>query len=182
MPSKAEDIVTFLLPDGTEVSNDPRWHQQKAMEKFYESQEYTGVVTSDDASMKHSMVHPPQSGQPGVGAAAVGPGDRSQAGANTQPAEGESPVRPSQARAAAHTSRQGQVGTGEDEDDGDDGDAPVELDEADMPYEEWSPADLKAEVKARRKMGREVPVEGRATKTNVIAALKADDEAAENES
>lgn len=179
MPTKADDIVYFLLPDGTKVSNDPRFHMAEMYEQMMAQQENLGVVTAPDQDLQQKKVYPPQSGQPDVGAAAVGAGpDRTQAASNVQ-GDLDGIVHPGQSRAAAHTAREGQVGMGDEDEE--DEDTAVDFDEVDKPYTEWTPAELKAEVKARRKMGREVPVDGKNNKANVAAALQADDEAAENE-
>lgn len=37
-----KDMVTFLMPDGTEVSNDPEFDAAEARQKVLESREYTG--------------------------------------------------------------------------------------------------------------------------------------------
>jgi hypothetical protein len=178
MPTKADDIVIFLLPDGTEVSNDPRWAQKMMEDQIREQMlgEHTGVATQDDGTMRQRSLAPPQSGQPGVGAAAVGAGPREGTGAELQPGE-DGYVHPEQSRAATHTGQDGAVSpfdSGEDEGEVDD-------EGEDQPYTEWTKKELAQEVKARRKLGRDIDLSAGKTKADVIAALEADDEAAQNE-
>lgn len=176
MPTKADDIVVFQLPDGTEVSNDPRWHTQKMYEQMeaavMENSPHTGVATPSTSQMQQHVLAPPQSGQPGVGPAAVGVGDRADSGASLQPGE-DGYVHPEQGRAAAHTDNAGAVSPFESDDDED-----LDDESEDKPYDEWSGKELTAEVKARRKLGRDIDLSGGKKKPDVIAALEADDEAA----
>lgn len=76
--SDNDDIVYFLMPDGTKVSNDPRWLAEQshgagadaAMAVALESTPYTGNEGIPDAEMAAQIgggLAPGQSGQPGVG-------------------------------------------------------------------------------------------------------------------
>ena len=66
-----KDMVTFLMPDGTEVSNDPAFGLQEALQAVEDSQEYTGDagIHPDDQKAQTQVEHMAslQSGQPGVG-------------------------------------------------------------------------------------------------------------------
>jgi hypothetical protein len=177
MPTKADDIVTFLMPDGTEVSNDPRWAQKMMEDEIRQSMlgEHTGVATVPDDDLQQKGLVAPQSGQPGVGPAAVGAGPREGGtGAELQPAE-DGFVHPEQGRAAAHTGNDGAVSPFDSDDSEDE---EVDDEGEDQPYTEWTKKELAAEVKARLKLGRDIDLSGGKTKDDVIAALEADDEAA----
>jgi len=69
----SDDIVKFLMPDGTEVSNDPRWAAEKmaqAQEDLLGSVPNTGNAGIPDREMAAQTgggLAPLQSGQPGVG-------------------------------------------------------------------------------------------------------------------
>lgn len=148
------DYVTFNLPDGTEVSNDPRWLADKAnakwREEFLAQQENTGQATPTQAQYNEMIgagnpeVAPftgaeLQRGTPGTGQPDAGgqPGDSS--GAQTGSPSGNT-----------------ELVTGDD------------LDELDVPA-------LKAQVKLRRENGVEVDTKGVKKKPELIDALKAAD-------
>lgn len=65
------DIVTFLMPDGTKVSNDPRFDQEEALAKALAATENRGDVgithAEQLAQTQVQRVASLQSGQPGVG-------------------------------------------------------------------------------------------------------------------
>ena len=74
----SDDIVYFNMPDGTKVSNDPRWLAEQAhgagadaaMEVALEATPYTGNEGIPDAEMAAQVgggLAPGQSGQEGVG-------------------------------------------------------------------------------------------------------------------
>lgn len=67
----ADDIVYFLLPDGTKVSNDPRFDLAETLEEYEGSVEYSGDVgvPADEFQAQHQVEHlaTMNSGQPGVG-------------------------------------------------------------------------------------------------------------------
>lgn len=73
----SSDIVKFRMPDGTEVSNDPRWlaeQKMTAQQVALGATPNTGTVGIPDAEMAAQIgggMAPGQSGQPGVGEAAV---------------------------------------------------------------------------------------------------------------
>lgn len=73
----SDNIVKFRMPDGSEVSNDPRWVQEqmaKAQEELLASRPNSGNVGIPDDEMAAQIgrgVAPLQSGQPGVGDKAV---------------------------------------------------------------------------------------------------------------
>jgi hypothetical protein len=65
------DMVKFLMPDGSEVSNDPRFDMEKAQEEMLASRPNTGDVgiTHQEQTAQTQVEHLAnlQSGQPGVG-------------------------------------------------------------------------------------------------------------------
>lgn len=69
------DMVLFNMPDGTKVSNDPRFGLQEALQAMLDSTVYTGSagINPDDqeATMQATHVASINSGQPGVGENAV---------------------------------------------------------------------------------------------------------------
>lgn len=56
----AEDMVKFLMPDGTEVSNDPRFGLEEALQKQLDSREYTGDagIPQDEFDAQGQVTHP----------------------------------------------------------------------------------------------------------------------------
>lgn len=167
---RPDDMVVFLLPDGTEVSNDPRFQWEKMEEQLLAQQENLGVSTMPTGTLKQAGVSAPQSGQPGVGEGAVGAGDRPLTGAEIQRGESENPGRAAQS--ASHTGREGDFGTRDEEDDDED----YEEDEVEKPYSEWTGAELKAEVKARKRSGREIDTSKAKKKGDLVALLEEDDQ------
>lgn len=67
----SNDMVKFLMPDGTEVSNDPRFGLEEALQKQLESTEYTGNagIPNDEFKAQTQVEHMASlnSGQAGVG-------------------------------------------------------------------------------------------------------------------
>lgn len=67
----SDDMVKFLMPDGTEVSNDPRFGLDEALQKSLDSRENTGNAGIPQAEFdaQHQVTHAASinSGQPGVG-------------------------------------------------------------------------------------------------------------------
>lgn len=69
----SDDIVKFHMPDGSEVSNDPRWLAQQAADaanQLLDSVPNTGNAGIPDEEMRAQLgggLAPGQSGQPGVG-------------------------------------------------------------------------------------------------------------------
>jgi hypothetical protein len=170
----SDDIVKFLMPDGTEVSNDPRFDQEKALEKALASRENTGDIGISDAEMRaQTLVERPatlNSGQPGVGPNAVpddierdlhGPlgspaqqvqkEDYAQAQAeggspNSTTVDDDEPVNSNEAVLQVREERKKLLEKAKAAQDklGEDGPG-----DTDKPYDEWSGAQLKAEVATR---------------------------------
>jgi hypothetical protein len=73
--SDTDDIVYFLMPDGTKVSNDPRFDLQETLQEISDNTEYKGDAGIDfeDQTAQTQVLHPDplNSGQPGVGENAV---------------------------------------------------------------------------------------------------------------
>lgn len=69
--SKTDDMVVYNLPDGTKVSNDPRFGLEEALEQALDATENTGDVgiTHAEQQAQTLVEHPDplNSGQPGVG-------------------------------------------------------------------------------------------------------------------
>lgn len=69
--SDTNDMVKFLMPDGTEVSNDPRFGLQDALQKQLDAAEYRGdagiPANEQEAQTQVTHLASIQSGQPGVG-------------------------------------------------------------------------------------------------------------------
>lgn len=65
------DMVVFLMPDGSKVSNDPRFGLEEALQKQLDAQEYSGDegITEAEQKAQTQVEHLAsiQSGQPGVG-------------------------------------------------------------------------------------------------------------------
>lgn len=70
-----KDMVYFLMPDGTKVSNDPRFGLEEALQTIQDNTEYTGDagIHPEDQTAQTQVEHPAtlNSGQPGVGENAV---------------------------------------------------------------------------------------------------------------
>lgn len=70
-----KDMVKFLMPDGTEVSNDPRFGLEEALQKSLDSTPNTGNagIPAAEFEAQHQVTHESKlnSGQPGVGANAT---------------------------------------------------------------------------------------------------------------
>lgn len=73
--SDSNDVVKFLMPDGTEISNDPRFTPLEMREQMLEARENRGDVgiTADEMKAQTQVEHMAtlNSGQPGVGENAV---------------------------------------------------------------------------------------------------------------
>src|SRR6188472_4392098 len=73
--SDTSDIVYFLMPDGTKVSNDPRFDIQETLQEISDHTEYKGDagIHPEDQTAQTQVLHtdPLNSGQPGVGEFAV---------------------------------------------------------------------------------------------------------------
>lgn len=175
----SDNMVTFLMPDGTEVSNDPKFGLQEALEKSINATPNTGDVGVSDAEQKaQTQVERPasmNSSQPGVGENsgpedpirdAFGPlgspaqqtqkDDAAQAAdsgadANSTSVEDDEPVDSNAAVFAVREANEAARTKYQKAVDalGDDG--PGTYDE---PYSEWSGKQLKAEVARRNADGR----------------------------
>lgn len=196
------DVVTFLLPDGTEVSNDPRWLAEEgrtAMEVAIDSVPNTGKEGSTEAEQSAMMgggMSAPQSGQPGVGEHAVEEDPNAYGRAGVQSGmslqlddaahakeQGFSPASPGveapeplDVNAAVQEVREKAAAEREAQVEAQNALSQEDRADLDTPYEEWTGKALTAEIKRRRASGREVPMDGR-KKPDAIAALEADDEA-----
>lgn len=73
--SDTKDMVKFLMPDGTEISNDPRFNIAEMREEVLAARPNKGDVgiTEDEQKAQTQVEHPAtlNSGQPGVGENAV---------------------------------------------------------------------------------------------------------------
>lgn len=198
-----DKIVTFQMPDGTEVSNDPRWvaeMQQEAMEAALEATPNSGVATphpDDELAAVGGGVGAPQSGQPGVGEAATfdNPDDAlgakltgrvlSTGDARLAEDEGNSPSSPrstppepvdSNARVQEARDRREAQRQAAMEALAEAGQEPGDHDK---PYEEWTAKQLKAEVAARKARGEDIDVKGVKKKDELAARLREADSANE---
>jgi hypothetical protein len=193
------DIVTFLMPDGTEVSNDPRWlAKQNAAEyasELLESVPNTGKAGIPDEDMNAQLgnkMAPLQSGQPGVGENATVTMDEAVAGrftgqdiqlADAQVArdnefDAENPARPAPENpdsneavlAAREKAAKAAAALA---------DAGEEPGDPDEPYEKWTAKQLKAEALRRnadRPPDQQLSFEGVKKKADLAALLDADNE------
>lgn len=200
----SDDIVKFLLPDGTEVSNDPRFDLEKELQKQLDNTPYGGDAGIKEHEQKAQTqverVASMNSGQPGVGENAVpddvvkdahGPlgspaqqvqeEDRKkaeEAGADPKSTsvEDDEPVDSNQAvlEAREAEAKRQEVAAKAAAKLGEDGPGDTE-----KPYSEWSPAQIKAEV-ARRNAERgdddQLVLKGK-KKADAVKMLEEDDEA-----
>lgn len=198
------DMVKFLMPDGTEVSNDPRFGLEEALQAQLDSHEYSGDAgIHPDDQQKQTLVERPatlNSGQPGVGENAVpddieldmyGPlgspaqqmqkEDAAQAAADgasphSTSVEDPEPVDSNQAVLDARAKRQAAAEKAQEalQEAGEDPGDP------EKPYSEWSAKQLKAEL-LRRNAGRaevnQIVLEKGAKKADAAEALDKDDAA-----
>lgn len=191
------DIVKFLMPDGTEVSNDPRWLAEQKMslaEVAVQGTPNTGNVGILDALQQAQVgqgIAPGQSGQPGVGEKAVAteeevargvvsgkviqPDDAANAGT---PVSVENPDSNEAVRLAAEKlaeqEAEAAAALAKLADDGQDPGDP------EKPYTEWTGKQLQAEVKVRnasRDDEDKISLTGVKNKGQLADLLTADDEA-----
>jgi hypothetical protein len=205
MSDNDTDIVYFLMPDGTKVSNDPRFNLEETMQEISDNTEYKGDagIHPEDLEAQTQVVHPAtmNSGQPGVGENAV-PEDvvKDLHGNQGSPAQQRQVEDMAKAKEAGKTPY----------DTSDDDDEPVDSNEAVLqaraerqdrarraqealekaaedpgdpnePYSKWSPKQLKAEI-ARRNAERDEngQIEMPKKKSEAAEALEADDAAQSN--
>lgn len=200
-----KDMVTFLMPDGTEVSNDPEFGLKKALQKELDSQEYAGDagIPEDEqkAQTQVERLASINSGQPGVGPNATvddpvkdaygplgSPAQQRQvedmqkakeAGGNPKSTAVEDPE-PVDSNKAVQEAREAKKKAREAarkamEKLGEEGEG-----DPDQPYSEWSAAQLKAEL-LKRNAGRDeadqIDTSDLKKKADVVKALEADDAA-----
>lgn len=199
-----KDMVTFLMPDGTEVSNDPEFGLKKALQEQLDSTEYSGDagIPEDEqkAQTQVERMASLQSGQPGVGENATvddpvkdayGPlgtpamqrqeedvKKAQEAGASPKSTSVEDPE-PVDSNEKVAEAREAKKKAREAarkamEKLGEEGEGDPE-----KPYSEWSAAQLKAEL-LKRNAGRDeadqIDTKGLKNKGDVAKALEADDE------
>lgn len=199
-----KDMVTFNMPDGTKVSNDPRFGLEDALQKMLESHENKGDmgINFDDqvAQTQVEKVASINSGQPGVGEyATVDDPVRDTYGPLGTPAQQRQVEDMEKAKEAGGTPKSTSV---DDDDPVDSNEAVLEaqklrqeqakklakaeanLDkegpgDPEKPYTQWTAAQLKHEV-ARRNEGRnqdaQLSLKGLKKKAAVAKLLKRDDE------
>jgi hypothetical protein len=191
------DIVYFLMPDGTKVSNDPRWLATRAADAAAEllaSTPYRGNEGIPDEEMLAQVgggVAPGQSGQPGVGESPAATVDQMLAGKVTgavmnpdaaalATAAGFDPMNPGVPTPETPDSNEAVMAAREKaakaaaalEEAGEDAGDP-EVDK-----EEWTAKQLKAEALARnaaRPPDAQIDLSGVKKKSDLVALLKADD-------
>jgi hypothetical protein len=193
-----EKIVKFLMPDGSEVSNDPRWHAEqaaKAQEELLASTPNTGHAGIPDEEMAAQIgggLAPLQSGQPGVGENATienpdtaydTTGGRLLQRDDRKAAD-EAGVNPATDGVEVEDSNEKVLDRREEVEQAqqDAADAAAELaaqedGDTDKPLSEWSPAALKAEVKrvnAERVAAGEEPLDtkGVRKKSELVSLLE----------
>lgn len=201
----SNDIVHFLMPDGTQVSNDPRFDQDKAAQAVIESTPNTGTVGFgvEEEKAQTQSEHPASlnSGQPGVGENAVPDNPTKDLhGVLGSPAQ---QLQKEDAKAAADAGASSRETSTPDPEPVDSNAAVLALrkekaskakaaleeageeeGDAEKPYSEWSAKQLKAEVARRNADGRDeedlIKVSG-LKKSEVAALLTAEDDAAETD-
>lgn len=201
-----DNMVTFLMPDGTKVSNDPRFDQEKALEEMLASKPNSGDVgithAEQEAQTQVTRVASINSTQPGVG-------ENATVDDPTKDLHGVlgSPAQQAQADDKEKADKAGASTASTSVDDAD----PVDSNKAvlevrkeaearsakalkaeaalgeegagdpEKPYTEWSAKQLKAEVARRNAVeGREdnqIELVRGMTKPDVAALLDADDDA-----
>lgn len=190
------DMVKFLMPDGTEVSNDPRFGLEEALQDIEDSTEYKGDagIHPDDQKAQTQVEHMDalNSGQPGVGENAVpddvvrnlhgpmgSPAQQQQvddmqkaqdAGASpdSTSVDDDEPVDSNEAVLTARAERQDRARKAQEALEK----AGADRGDPDKPYSEWSGPQLKLEIALRN------AEEGRAEE-DIITMPKKKSEAAE---
>jgi hypothetical protein len=199
-----KDMVKFLMPDGTEVSADPRFELEQALEKMVNSHENKGDMGIDfeDQKAQTQVEHVAnlQSGQPGVGENATledpvranygplgSPAQQRQvedyqqaldegASPHSTSVEDDEPVDSNEAVLKARELRKEQAKKLAKAEANLDKDGPGD---PEKPYTQWTVPQLKHEV-ARRNEGRnqdsQLSLKGLKKKAAVAKLLKRDDE------
>jgi hypothetical protein len=197
-----KDIVVFLMPDGTKVSNDPRFDMESAREDVQAATEYRGDegVSAEEftAQTQVQQMANLNSGQPGVGENAA-PDPQELIGNTGTPAmqrqkedlaeaqaagadltnTSVNDADPVDSNAAVQEVRDAQAEAAEalrkaSEKLGDEGEG-----DPDEPYSKWSVAQLKFEVSKRnadRDEASQINISGAKKKSDLAAALDADNE------
>ena len=197
----SEDIVKFLMPDGTEVSNDPRWVAEQGKTAMEAALEVTpnrgkeGPTPEEQAATMGGGVSTPQSSQPGVGEHAVeedpnkyGAGDVSgrlvqrddrefanEHGFSASEPGVESPEAMDVNKAVQEV-REKEAQRLEELNEARNALLEEDPDYRGKPYSEWTAKQLTNEVKMRRAQGEDIQFEGK-SKKDAVAALEAADQA-----
>lgn len=197
-------MVMFRMPDGTEVSNDPRFDLEEALTKSLNSRPTTGSVgiTWDEqqAQTQAQRLASIQSGQPGVGEnATVDDATRDLHGPLGSPAQQRQAEDAQKAKEVGASPKSTSV---DDDDPVDSNERVLEVRKAqeearksyqkaleklgeegegdpEKPFSEWSPKQLMAEIKKRnadRAEEEQIQLSGK-KKADAVQALEADDEA-----
>lgn len=190
-----KDMVVFELPDGTKVSNDPRFDLEEALQSQLDARENKGDVGITDAEQKAQTqvvrvidedpedptkeLHGP-TGSPAMRLQKEDLAEAREAGASPKETSVEDPE-PVDSNEAVAQARKELAEAREA-----DAKARAALAEADMepgdpdtPYAEWTGKQLKAEVARRNADGRDperfIQLKGGMKKSDVAALLDADD-------
>lgn len=195
-----KDMVKFLMPDGSEVSNDPRFGLEEALQKQLDATEYSGNagIADHEAKAQSSVEHMAglQSGQEGVGPNATTDSTQELHGVLGSPAQqrqtedaqkaqeaGASPAEtsvpdaePVDSNAAVLAARKEKAEAAKAALEA----ANEEPGDPDKPYTEWTAKQLKAEVANRNADGRDeadtLEITRGMKKADVAQMLSDDDE------
>lgn len=158
------DVVKFLLPDGTEVSNDPRFYEAEFRAQILQQQNDRVVQATENIG--HAGIPPEAQDALGVG------GDSTRYnGRDLQPLV---PAFGGPAEPAAAFDQQQADAADEPEDE--------DVSDEEKPYAERSASELQAEVKARKAAGRTIDTSGVRKKSELVELLEQDDAAQADES
>lgn len=201
--TKPSDMVVFLMPDGSEVSNDPRFGLEEALEEQLAAREYSGDagIPHDEQKAQTQIEHmaPMQSGQPGVGenavtdphdlipnvgtpAMVIQKEDRLEAEAagadltNTSVKDAD----PVDSNAAVESARQAKIDAAEEYRKAQEKLGEAGLGDPEEPFSKWKPAQLRVEIASRnadRAPEDMIDVSGAKKKSDLVKALEADDAA-----
>lgn len=193
-----KDMVTFKMPDGTEVSNDPRFSQEKARRKALASEPYRGDegITNEEmkAQTQSEALASLNSGQPGVGEnPAPEDATRDAHGPLGSPAQQRQREDAAMARAAGANTHSTSVDEDEPVDSnervrevrkraaaaykkqvdklGDEGEG-----DPNKSYSDWSARQLQAEVHRRNAAGADLELKRGMRKADVAEMLERDDD------
>lgn len=177
-----EDTVYFLLPDGTKISNDPRFPLAEMRARVLTARPHSGVEAFRDAEVKVATAGSSDTSQEGVGDASDVLQGR-QDGRTLQHRDrilaemtGVNSRNPATQVEPKIDANEEVLKLREDEE------PETDLDQLQgKSYDEWSSTDLKSEVKRRREAGREIDTSGVTRKAQLASLLREDDEAARAE-